>query len=128
MVKLVRLVIAAAPLLGGCAGVTYVQTGHVRAPRPDGAPLKVLIERAPPCPYDEIGVIRLEAGSLEQGLPQVIDKARAVGADAILVTQTATLPMALPDSQSRGMAIGNELITATAVTLRCPVGVTVVSR
>jgi hypothetical protein len=119
-------------LLAGCGPrLSYVQTGPAYPPKPYGAPIEVVLTQQPRCPYTEIGLIRSESAYLERAMEALREKAREVGADAVIVTGTAagttghtttTVNRSANTVQTMTSSSRTDILEAVAVSWRCPAG------
>jgi len=89
-----RITLLMTAALVACApGVRSIlfDAAHPLPPRPPGAPVRMFSTERPQCPFDEIGTVSAEGGSLlssEKIVQGLQDRARAMGGDAIIgVTQ-----------------------------------------
>lgn len=76
-------------ILAGCGPrVRSAQFGEQPAPREGGPPIQVLSTKLPECPYEELGLVRVEKGhgltSLQAMLDAMRDRARRMGGDAVV--------------------------------------------
>jgi hypothetical protein len=76
-------------IIAGCGPrVRSARFGEQPAPREDGPPIQVFSTRLPECPYEELGLVRVEKGhgltSLQAMLDAMRDRARRMGGDAVV--------------------------------------------
>ena len=76
----------------GCLEGSAVRTGAYLPPKPGYAQIDVYIEEEPPYRWSEVGLMNVKGTGPNATLDDVIylmqDQARALGADAIIVTDT----------------------------------------
>ncbi len=84
----------ACALLAGCApGIRSVVFRPGLEPRPTSYEILVFSEQRPECPFDEVGTVSAEGGSLlssERFLRGFKEAARSMGGDAIMGVQQGT--------------------------------------
>lgn len=85
-ISILALLLAGA---GGCGPMaSFVATGPTFEPRPEDAPVRVFLTRAPDQPYTEIGVVEVAGGDLAWRADEAKYAARARGGDAIILLRS----------------------------------------
>ncbi len=74
----------------GCARVSYVPTGAARPALDEDAPVAVHLTRWPAPPYQEIGVVEVNASPLARRVEAAQREARRRGGNAIVLIGSAT--------------------------------------
>jgi hypothetical protein len=91
--KRLTVIAALATLVVACSPVRFVPLAESRRPslRANQA-VDVVVTGKPKCAYDEIGLLRVHARSLEDALNLMRDKARSIGAP-MLILRSPTQPI-----------------------------------
>jgi hypothetical protein len=76
-------------IVAGCGPrVRSARFGEQPAPREGGPPTQVFSTKLPECPYEELGLVRVEKGhgltSMQAMLDAMRDRARRMGGDAVV--------------------------------------------
>jgi hypothetical protein len=88
LIELALLCLILSIVVGCGPRVTSARFGEQPAPREDGPPIQVFSTKLPECPYEEVGLVRVEKRhgmtSMQAMLDAMRDRARRMGGDAVV--------------------------------------------
>ena len=86
--------------LTGCTSSSFVRTGNVFNPLPKGADVKIFATSKPENgSYQEIGILTVSGGDMEDRFEKAREKAREVGGNGIIVGQQVEKSSSMPVTQ-----------------------------